>query len=229
MGLSAHHLHATPLSVEALYRIDAAEIWSSEQRQRLEVDFAGIPDDRHYGPTRVLRPYESRELAGAEVINDKQLSIVDAQDMRDLAIAMRLPIQDIEDDTGQSVDRFMAGQLAANILVGSPNGLFEGHRLNAIANAGRVLVFGSNEVEGQQPLIRLTEYNMPCSKPVTKLLQSLEELGVRPPFDSAKTRVQFGEAALRRRGWVGSVYSPGVLAVGQAISAFDPLSPPSAE
>ena len=206
--------------VDSLCVVGPGSVWSTEVYDSFELERDGIPGDRHFGPTRTVRRYQSAEFAGREIPNDRQLSVVDAGDMVAIADELALPIQDIEERSGFGVDRFMAAQLAANIMVRA-----SGNRdLNAVATSGDVLVFG--EPDGGAPSMRVTEYNKPCNQPVTNLVNSLTALGIGMPLSIDHLRGRFKEAAARRRGWVGSVYITGTVAVGHQVSVYRSLLVP---
>ncbi len=222
---SLHTLEATPLSVAGLSVISQGETWEAEQRGLVRLEPLGIPEDRHYGATRVVRPYESAELSGLEVANDRQISIVDAEDMRVIAEGLELPADAIQEMTDVPIEQFLAGQLAANILLRSAPG--EG-ALSEVAEPGNILVFTNSEDEATAA-VRLSEYNPPCIKPMRKLFATLEALGLSSDLTTAELGKRFKEAGHNRRGWVGSVYSPGNIALGQGVSLYKPLTTPPDE
>lgn len=215
-------LQPTGLTVDYLCVIQPQErIWGAESLNSLQLDINGIPGDRHYGPTRVVRPYQSRELAGREVVNDRQLIIAQTSDMTTIAHKLGLPVEEIEQRGAASITRFMAEQLAINILVESPT---EGE-LSALAVSGLVLVLGNPETA---PAMKLSEYSRPCPKPLVRLLASLEALGIERPEGSMNQFLErFKQAARVERGWLGSVSATGVVEVGNAISAYTSLLPRS--
>ena len=58
----------------------------------------GIEGDRHFGATRVIPGYESKDLTGSQVLtgtvvnNDKPLSFVSEADMQAIAEGLELPL-----------------------------------------------------------------------------------------------------------------------------------------
>ena len=216
-GSFPHQFEATDLTVGALHIIDQDRIWHSNPVDSTPVDPNGIPDDRHYGATRKLRPYESPELAGLVVANDRQLSVVEAEDMLVIADGLGLPIDRLAAALDISVEQFMAGQLAANVLLSSGSG----QKLGSKAQIGSVLVFGDRS-SGEPAAVKLTGYNPPCNKPMKKLATSLDKLGILHSFPELSAR--FKTLAEARRGWVASVYAPGTLATGQTVSILAPIT-----
>jgi hypothetical protein len=212
-----HEFRSTGLQVAALNIVGPERIWTTTPLDVVSVDLDGIPGDRHYGRTRKLHKYESPELAGLEVANDRQLSIVDARDMLTIADALELPAARVADATGLPLEEFLARSLAANILVRPSSS----HALNDVARVGGVLIFGDHVEDGQVASVKVGGYNPPCNKPVRNIAAALSELGI--PFSPHDANPRFSEAAAEIRGWVGSVYSVGPLAVGQTISAMAPI------
>lgn len=223
-SLSRHSYETTDLAVEGLFIVGPGELWTPEYNTSVVLDHNGMPGDKHSGPTRTIKTFESPDLAGLEVINDRQLSIVDSQDMHVIADGLELPADDIEEATLLPVEQFLAGQLAANILLRSS----VGDNLNSVAAPGTVLVFGRGE-EASSASIRLTEYNPPCSKPMRKLSETLTALGIESRLSTPELSERFKEVARARRGWLGSVYSVGKLARGQSVSVYKTLDIPSAK
>ncbi len=203
--------------------------WSIEHVTVLPIDRHGIPGDGHYGRFRTMREYQSVELAGFKVPNDRQVSIVDASDMEAIAHDIGLPTDAIEERAGLTVAEFMAGQFGANIALRSSN---EGG-LRAIARPGVQLVFSNPAQPLGQPLtqptvVRLTEYARPCPKPANRLLHSLAQLGLQAPQPPREFWPVVKEAANARRGWVGSVVIPGTIIVGESVAVYNPLGTPEA-
>lgn len=213
-----HEFYRTGLQVAALNTVGPEKIWTTTALESVSIDLDGIPGDRHYGRTRKLRKYESPDLVGLEVANDRQLSIVDARDMLTIGDALELPEARITDITGLPLEEFLARSLAANILVRSSYS----HSLNDIARVGGVLVFGDYTEGKEAASIKVSGYNPPCNKPVRNIAAAMDELGI--PFSPHDANPRFSEAAAGIRGWVGSVYSVGPLAIGQTIAAMVPLS-----
>lgn len=214
-------LQPTGLTIDYLCVVEPQEkIWGIESADSLEMDLNGIPDDRHYGPTRIVRPFHSRELDGREVVNDRQLIVAQASDMVTTASNLGLPVEEIEQRSGMGIAHFMAEQLAINILVESPR---DGE-LSATAIPGLVLVLGNDP--GTSPVMKLSEYSRPCTKPLVKLLASLATLGIERPDGSMKQLLElFKRAARTERGWLGSIFAAGVVGVGDTVSAYASLLP----
>ena len=213
-------LEPTGMAIESLYIVGPERpVWGMESVPSFPVDLNGIPGDRHYGPTRTVREYQSLELDGREVANDRQLIIAQASDMAAIAHSMDLPVEEIEQRSGKSIAHFMAEQLAINILVDSPTE----HELSDTAVSGLVLVLGSDPKTA--PAIKLSEYSRPCPKPVVQIVASLRALGLAPPLPIKELTPEFKRAARAGRGWLGAVFATGTAAVGETVSAYPSLLP----
>lgn len=212
-------LQPTDLTVDAIFRIGYEHpVWSTEPLEKITLQNIGIKDDRHSGIFRTRQRFESNELSGMHVANDRQISIVSSNDMIKVAESLDLPLDTIEERSETSIDKFIACQLAANILLKGEVSL------NEVAQPG-VLMVMRNE-QGVGPVVRLTEYNNPCKKPVVKLVHSLKEIDIRLEQDFDTLKTQFKAAAASRRGWVGSVYSPGTLFLGANVAVHYPVALP---
>jgi hypothetical protein len=218
----AQSLAPTGLEVSGLHIIGHEKrIWGIEVVNTLSMDLFGIPGDRHSGQTRVVQPYESVELAGHKTANDKQVSIVGESDMQEIADQFDLPSDQIEERAEMTIAQFMAQQLAANVLVG-------GASLNEKADQGTLFVFGPN-AQDVRSIVRLTEYNEPCKKPLIKLLDSLGRLGLKPDRDFDTMKERFKSVASTRRGWVASVHQTGHIAIGHSVFTHQPVDVPKSE
>ncbi len=219
----AQPLATTGIQISALYTIGEQTLWEAVPSEKLQLDSDGIPSDRHHGAMRTMQRYESVHLAGRSIANDKQVSIVDSSDMRVIVEQLDLPVDALCERTSSGIAEFMAEQLAANVLVSSTD-----VSLNDAAAIGVILGFGSAEEE-ISAAIRLTEYNKPCKKPVTRMLNSLSTLGLEPDGDVSSFRERFMSASVDRRGWVASVYMPGTIAVGDVAFLHRPTLLPEAK
>ncbi len=217
----AESLHPTGLEIKSLYVISEGSPWVAEECDRVIMSDQGFVGDRHAGHERHIRRYESSELAGLAIKNDKQISFVADTDMQAIAADIELPAREIEEKSGDSIEQFMARQLAANILLKA-----SGHGLNNVLAPGATLVFGDSAPHISRPTIRITEYNNPCRQPVTQIIRSFSEFGINDSRTQKELGAQFMEVAAARRGWVGWVLSPGTLAVGQAVHIHVPVLPP---
>ncbi|MDQ2973113.1 MAG: hypothetical protein M3Q79_01355, partial [bacterium] len=197
--------------------------WTTTEVERLRVGFAGIPGDSHEGTTRKYRNYESKILRG-EVANDKQLSWVSVADVEAVAEALELPINDIERRTLAPISEFMARHLGANMLFGFTDSK---DNLNSTMSPGLLFTFGTPIVETRAAVIRATEYNLPCGKPITSIRNELVSLGIEHnmSLDDYKQRFKNGTGA-NKRGWVGSVYRAGDILLGADVYTHQPILPP---
>jgi hypothetical protein len=213
-------LEPTDMIIDYLCVVGAEKpVWSVESATSVTMDLNGIPDDRHYGLTRTVRRFQSTELAGREVANDRQLIIAQASDMEGIARSMNLPVEEIEQRSGRSIGHFMAEQLAVNILVDSPTD----HKLSTTAVSGLVLVLGNDPRTA--PAMKLGEYSRPCNQPVTQLIASLTALGLTPPAPTRELASSFKRVARTGRGWLGAVFAAGTTMVGEAVSSYPSLLP----
>lgn len=212
-------LEQTGMVIDHLYIVGPERpVWNMESVPSVTVDSSGIPGDRHYGATRAMREYQSPELNGREVANDRQLIIAQSSDMEAIAHSMGLAVEEIEQRSGKSIARFMAEQLAVNVLVDSPTE----HELNCTAVSGLVLVLGGDPKTA--PAIKLSEYSRPCPKPVVQIVASLRALGLATA-PAKELTPEFKRAARTGRGWLGAVFATGTTAVGETISIYHSLLP----
>ncbi len=205
------------LTVDAIYRIGYEQpVWSTEALEKITFQNIGIKDDRHSGLFRTVRRYESKERAGLQVANDRQISLVTSREMAEIAEDLDLPVDIIEERSETTIEKFMACQLAANLLL-KGEGI-----LNDIAEPDALFVMRNDQ--GVGPEVRLTAYNPPCKKPVVKLVHSLGTMGIALDRDFDTLKTQFKTAADSRRGWVGYVYSPGTLFLGTNVAVHYPVA-----
>lgn len=195
--------------VSGVYRFDNQEAWGAESLNDVDLEFEGILGDRHYGLTRVVPWYENEALARSVVFNDKSISIVSAQDMKAVAEGLNLAISMIEERAELNIAHFMTQVFAANALLNT-----RGPSLNNTLTAGALVAFAdafSSHFSDQKTVIKATEYNNPCKKPFSKLLEALRQIGLRPEEESAVLYDKYKEVArYRRMGWFGSCYwTPG--------------------
>ena len=214
-------LKHTGLEVSALYVIGTGNIWSVEPHDEILLDWTGVQGDRHWGMTRQMQSYESEQLGKLIVANDKQLSLVSETDMREVAEALDLRIDLVEERAETQITKFMAEQMAANLLVVETSST-----LNDIAGNGVVITFGDNTNDVSSAM-RLTEYNEPCKKPFINLLTSLGKIGLVLPGEFDEQKERFKIVSADRRGWVGSVYRAGRIATGQLLFTHQPVQLPS--
>jgi len=123
--------------VEAVLLMPPGDGAASIDKSEVEVDWDGFVGDKHYGPTKSAGSSQKPYPKGAEVRNTRQVSIVSAEELADIAEAMDLP-------------SVKADWVGANMSIsGIPNlsKLSPGTRLHFADGAGLV-------IEGE---------NMPCT------------------------------------------------------------------
>lgn len=160
--------------------------------------------DRHHGATRQVRKYQAGAWAGRIVRNERQVSIATLEDLK--AIADFLGITEmIENDQG--VDVFMSQAMAVNVVI---SGAID---LKDYLGPGSKLLCGEPETGA---IVDISEAHLPCSKPATDISGKLD-------LDLSIIKKRFKEVAADKRGFVGSVYSPGRLALGDAVAIQLPI------
>jgi len=222
--MAERRLASTGMVIDRLYIVGPeVPVWNVSSVSSLTMDLTGIPGDRHYGSTRVMRGYQSTELEGRKVANDRQLIIAQASDMEAIARGMDLPVADIEERSGMSIAHFMAERLAVNVLVDSPGE----HELDETAVSGLVLVLGNDPKTAAA--VKLSEYSRPCPKPPVQIVAALKTLGLVPPKPIKELTPDFKRAARTGRGWLGSVFAAGTATAGERVSIYPSLLPRETE
>ncbi|MBN9669662.1 MOSC domain-containing protein [Roseibium aggregatum] len=78
-------------TVDGVYRTVAADDFATEAIKALEVTFEGIPGDRHGGFTRKSGGREPYYPRGTDMCNERQISILSAEELREIAARMEIP------------------------------------------------------------------------------------------------------------------------------------------
>lgn len=157
------------------------------------------------------------ELSGRLVGNDRQLSLVDDTEIREIAEAMDLPIELIQARADMSIEDFLSRMLAANIAI-----LGLKTTLNEQLQPGSTLIFAGGGS------VRVAERNLPCKKPPAKIKRALDAIDIKyAGGDFATLKSEFKKAAQNRRGWLGFVFCAGQLAVEDQILIRQPVAAPS--
>lgn len=178
---------------------------------RISLIFDGVTlddhhNDRHYGRTRIARPYQlPGDWAKREVRNERQVSVATLDDLKQIADELELT-EAIAAKTSD-FSKFMAKVLAVNIVIDGPD-------LNRYLGPGTKLMIGE-PVRGA--IIEVSEAHLPCSKPPTAIARELPGLD----FDALKSG--FKAVAAERRGYMASVYLEGMVRVEDTISAQPPI------
>jgi len=162
--------------------------------------------DRHFGDMRVARNYQiGKKWAGRYVRNERQVSIATLQDLE--SIASKLELTEIILDRGISIGRFMSQALAVNVVISGADDLTE------YLGPGTKLFCGDEETG---TILGISEAHLPCSKPALTIARSLN-------LEIRELKGRFKDVAKTRRGYVASVYSPGIIALEDSLDAQLPI------
>ncbi len=124
---------------------DTAGSFVTRSADALQLVLGGLAGDRHFGLTRPAGVREPQHPRGALIANARQLSLVSAEELAEIAAALRVPALEWS-------------KLGANlVLSGLP-------RLSQLAPSSR-LVFPSGAC------VVIDSENAPCSKPARELQQ----------------------------------------------------------
>jgi hypothetical protein len=77
--------------VEAVLLMPPGEGAASIDKAEVEVTWDGFVGDKHYGPTKSAGSSQKPYPKGTEVRNTRQVSIVSAEELAEIAAAMDLP------------------------------------------------------------------------------------------------------------------------------------------
>ncbi len=205
-------------------------------------------DDYHSGLVRHVPRYQSNLLAREKgqdsemVWNERAVSICIAQELAKVAEVLALEglvsrvwgNVDLELITGLDpyflneathasiAEAVVAVALGANIVIDDPR-----LNLRELMNNGNVLGFLK---EGQAsgvgvPALILSSYNQPCTKPGKRLLDMFPSL-VLSPLLVGSFAIQTKEVLEPYRGWLGGVFSPGVVSLGDRVFVNQALTTP---
>ncbi len=187
--------------VGALYRTAGADDFVTAGVDALELTLHGIAGARHHGITRGASAREPWLERGFELRNDRQLSAVSADEMAEVAAALKLPSCDPE-------------LLGANLLVQGIAG-FSRIAPGAILAIGGVWG-GEGRFDGTA-LLKVEGYNRPCRNPGRRLARH---------FDRPELEFSFVNAARSLRGLVLSVAHGGPVRTGDPVVVIPPLLAP---
>jgi len=98
-----------PGKVEGVFRTNSAEDFRTEAVEALELTFEGIPGDRHAGFTRPSGSREPWYARGTKMCNERQISVLSAEELR--LIADRMALSEVRSE-------WIGGNL---LLTGIPN------------------------------------------------------------------------------------------------------------
>lgn len=219
--------HNPSLEVKGLYRINKERIWRAEPLAAVELTHEGIEGDRHFGATRIIPGYESKDITGSQALtgavvnNDKPLSFVSEADMQAIAEGLELPIDALVERMELETADLMARMFAANALLKTL-----GANINELLVPGSLIVLDKDSPNKDSTILRATEYNEQCKKPFSNLLAALERLGLKPATDFQVMYDQYKRVAEGKRGWVASVHKSGEFAIGQKGWVYGAKVPP---
>jgi len=77
--------------VEGVFKTLSAEDFSTGATDALELTFEGIPGDRHGGFTRKSGGREPYYPRGTDMCNERQISILSAEELKEIAARMEIP------------------------------------------------------------------------------------------------------------------------------------------
>jgi MOSC domain len=175
--------------------------FDSHSVAELALTFDGFPGDRHCGATRRSGPREPWLARGTWVRNDRQLSIVSAEELAILALALEIPHID-------------AGLIGANLLVTGLTHLSQIAPGSHLAFGG---IWGGRRTFDGGAVLRVEAYNQPCRKPGRKLAAAF----ARPALEFS-----FVKQAAALRGLVLSVAHPGRIVPGDSVVVISPSLAP---
>ncbi|MEM6384044.1 MAG: molybdenum cofactor sulfurase [Pseudomonadota bacterium] len=167
---------------------------ASEAVERLDLTYEGIAGDRHAGLTRASGGREPWYKRGSEMRNERQLSIVAADELAQSASAM-------------GIDRIAPEWIGANmVLDGVPN--------LSMLPPRSLLFFGDPKAGGAT--IKIDGQNAPCRFAGDSIAAHF------PDQDPKALALTFPKAAVGKRGLVGWVEKPGPVAVGDTATVQVP-------
>jgi hypothetical protein len=173
--------------------------FQSAAQAHIDCDFEGIANNRHRGFLRKADarvPYLKR---GTAIRNQRQLSVVSVEDLREIAHRLSLP--------AAADPALMAAALGANVIVcGVP-------ALSYLPRGTKLFFPG-------QAILIAEDQNAPCSLAGEALMVAVSAaIGVLPNPDHKR---RFAKEAVGLRGLVCTVEHPGRIAAGDLVTARIP-------
>ena len=179
---------------------DREELIIAERVESLTLTFEGVEGDYHIGATRAACVrVKDRHPRGTEIRNERQISLVSAEELAEVAAELNLNELD---------ERW----LGANIVVeGIPD-------LSHLPPASRLQ--GPSGVT-----LTVDLQNRPCSV-VSRTIEAARNSDQDESQERADEKIRFKSAAQGRRGVTLYVERPGILRVGDELSLFIPNQRP---
>ncbi|MGB7287619.1 MAG: molybdenum cofactor sulfurase [Salaquimonas sp.] len=178
--------------VSAIYKALGKD-FVSQPADELSVSHEGIANDFHAGISRKSGGREPWYPRGTEMRNERQVSILSVEELKDMASAM-------------AIEKLDAGWIGANLVLdGIPNLSFL---------PPRTLLFFEGGVT-----LRVDGYNAPCRLAGGSIAK---HVGVSAPdgdFTKTDMALEFKNAAYMKRGLVAWVEKVGVIKPGEAVTA----------
>jgi len=182
-------------------------------KEELAFDFEGIrtiegKKDRHWGHYRTVRSYQAgQEMRGTRVRNERQVGVVLAADL--LQIAEEMKITELIAERGFDVIDFMSLAVAANVVV---EGALPTPHIEDFVGPNSRLYIGA----GSRAVVNIFENHLPCSKPANAMAAALDMSAV----DLGK---RYKEVAANNRGLMGWVWAEGTVEVGDPVGVQLPV------
>ena len=173
----------------ALYKTEFEENFLTTEVHCLEVDFGGIPGDRHYGLTRITGKRDKKEYPiGSEVKNHRQLSLLDSKELEHISSGLGLE---------GKID-VLPELLGTNILLEHvPN-------FTTLPRYSKIRVISNRP---KNPSIILYGENLPCINPGIKIEEYYGNI----------SKSRFPRAAHKLRGQTGWITARGILQNGDRV------------
>lgn len=169
----------------------SGEDFVSSPIDKLELSYDGVVGDFHAGLTRKSGGREPWYPRGTEMRNERQLSILSEEELKDIA-------------DGMNVDTVEPGWIGANLV-------FEGVP-NLSYLPPRTLIFFDGGVT-----LRIDGYNAPCRLAGGSIAKHLGV--VADDYSRTDTALSFKDAANMKRGLVAWVEREGVVSPGETFTA----------
>ena len=168
------------------------------------VAFSGFLGDRHAGSTFLSDTrFEDLYPRGTEIANSRQISLVSAEELQEIADRLGVP-------------EVLPEWLGANVLVRGISGFTQlpvGVRLQFYSPNKQE---GPGLAEGAEVVLRVEAENLPCGNPGLVIQ--------RRYGDSPGVVAAFRNFAVHLRGLVATVEKPGTIVEGDKVRVFVPQS-----
>lgn len=164
-------------SVAAVLVASRGETLLATRQPRATVTLEGFEGDKHKGFTRRADARTPQYRRGTPIRNDRQISIVSEEELRQIASALALP-------------ELQPEWLGANLLLRGIPGL-------------TWLPPGTRLVFPQQAVLVVEGENLPCRGPGELMARLLDRTGLDTLFPKAALHRRGVVACVERAGWIG--------------------------